>query len=67
MADARRGKFTVVAVWRCDRFSRSTSHLLRALEELAALGIDFVSVTEAIDMSTPAGRMVFTVQGRCRA
>jgi DNA invertase Pin-like site-specific DNA recombinase len=56
MADARRGKFTVVAVRRCDRFARSTSHLLRAWEEFAALGIDFVSVTEAMDTSTPAGR-----------
>jgi DNA invertase Pin-like site-specific DNA recombinase len=43
MADARRGKFDVVAVWRFDRFARSSSHLLRALEEFAALGIDFVS------------------------
>jgi DNA invertase Pin-like site-specific DNA recombinase len=63
MADARRGKFDVVAVWRFDRFARSTSHLLRALEEFAALGIDFVSLSEAIDTSTPAGRMVFTVLG----
>jgi DNA invertase Pin-like site-specific DNA recombinase len=60
---ARRGKFDVVAVWRFDRFARSTSHLLRALEEFSSLGIDFVSVTEAIDTSTPAGRMVFTVLG----
>jgi DNA invertase Pin-like site-specific DNA recombinase len=63
MADARRGKFDVVAVWRFDRFARSTSHLLRALEEFSALGIDFVSLTESIDTSTPAGRMVFTVLG----
>jgi DNA invertase Pin-like site-specific DNA recombinase len=63
MADARRGKFQVIAVWRFDRFARSTSHLLRALEEFSSLGIDFVSVTEAIDTSTPAGRMVFTVLG----
>ena len=63
MADARRGKFDVVAVWRFDRFARSTSHLLRALEEFAALSIDFVSLTEAIDTSTPAGRMVFVVLG----
>lgn len=63
MADARRRKFDAVAVWRFDRFARSTSHLLRALEEFSALGIDFVSVTEAIDTSTPAGKMVFTVLG----
>ncbi len=63
MADARRRKFDVVVVWKFDRFARSTSHLLRALEEFSALGIDFVSVTEAIDTSTPAGKMVFTVLG----
>src|ERR1019366_519304 len=61
MADAKRGKFDVVAVWRFDRFARSTSHLLRALEEFAALGIDFVSLKETIDTSTPTGKMVFTV------
>lgn len=63
MADAKRRKFDVVVVWKFDRFARSTSHLLRALEEFSALGIDFVSVTEAIDTSTPAGKMVFTVLG----
>ena len=63
LADVRRRKFDVVVVWRFDRFARSTSHLLRALEEFQALGVDFVSVTEAIDTSTPAGKMVFTVLG----
>lgn len=63
MADARRRRFDAVLVWRFDRFARSTSHLLRALEEFSSLGIDFVSVTEAIDTSTPAGKMVFTVIG----
>ena len=50
-------------VWRFDRFARSTSHLLRALEDFSALGIDFVSITESIDTSTPTGKMVFTVLG----
>ena len=63
MADARRRKFDVVVVWKFDRFARSTSHLLRALEEFSTLAIDFVSVTEAIDTSTPAGKMVFTILG----
>jgi len=62
-ADVRRRKFDVVVVWRFDRFARSTSHLLRALEEFQSLGVDFVSVTEAIDTSTPAGKMVFMVLG----
>jgi DNA invertase Pin-like site-specific DNA recombinase len=61
MADARRGKFDVVVVWRFDRFARSTSHLLRALEEFQSLGVDFVSLKESIDTSTPTGKMIFTV------
>jgi DNA invertase Pin-like site-specific DNA recombinase len=61
MADAKRGKFDVVAVWRFDRFARSTVHLLRALEEFQSLGIDFVSLRESIDTSTPTGKMTFTV------
>ena len=46
-----------------DRFARSVSHLLRALETFKALGIDFVSYSEQMDTSTPAGKMVFTVLG----
>ena len=61
--EKRRAKFSVLVVWKFDRFARSTSHLLRALGEFSALGIDFVSVTQAIDTSTPAGKMVFTVLG----
>ena len=49
MADARRRKFDVVICWRFDRLARSTSHLLRALEEFQSMGIDFVSLREAID------------------
>ena len=50
-------------VWRFDRFARSVSHLLRALENFQALGIEFVSLSEQLDTSTPAGKMVFTVLG----
>jgi DNA invertase Pin-like site-specific DNA recombinase len=63
MADAHRRKFDVVVVWRFDRFARSVSHLLRALETFNSLGISFVSLGEQIDTSTPAGKMVFTVLG----
>jgi DNA invertase Pin-like site-specific DNA recombinase len=61
MADANRRRFDVVAVWKFDRFARSVSHLLRALETFRALGIEFVSLSESIDTSTPTGKMVFTV------
>src|SRR5580704_16461354 len=61
MADAHKRRFDVVAVWRFDRFARSVSHLLRALETFNALGIAFVSISEQMDTTTPAGKMVFTV------
>ncbi len=63
MTDAHKRRFDVVCVWRFDRFARSVSHLLRALETFRALGIDFVSFSEQMDTSTPAGKMVFTVLG----
>ena len=62
-ADAHRRQFDAVVVWKFDRFARSVSHLLRALETFQALGIEFVSLTEGVDTSTPAGKMVFTVLG----
>ena len=63
MADAHRRRFDAVVVWKFDRFARSVSHLLRALETFKALGIDFVSLSEQVDTSTPMGKMVFTVLG----
>ena len=62
-ADAHKRRFDVVAVWKFDRFARSVSHLLRALDTFRVLGIEFVSLSESLDTATPAGRMVFTVLG----
>src|ERR1017187_7278753 len=64
-ADARRRRFAAVVVWKFDRFARSVSHLLRALEEFRSMGIEFVSLSEQVDTSTPTGKMVFTVLGGC--
>ncbi len=61
MADARKRRFDAVLVARFDRFARSTRHLVLALEEFDALGVDFISLSESIDTSTPMGRMVYTV------
>ena len=63
MADAHKRRFDVIVVWRFDRFARSVSHLLRALETFNALGVAFVSLSEQMDTTTPAGKMVFTVLG----
>ena len=61
MVDAHRRRFDAVVVWKFDRFARSTSHLLRALESFRDLGVEFVSLTEAVDTTTAAGKMVFVV------
>jgi len=45
-----------VLVWRLDRWGRSVTDLLVTLQELEHLGVGFVSLTEALDLSTPAGR-----------
>jgi DNA invertase Pin-like site-specific DNA recombinase len=63
MADARRRVFDAVVVFRFDRFARSVSHLARALDEFRALGIEFVSLHEAVDTSTPMGRAMFHIAG----
>jgi DNA invertase Pin-like site-specific DNA recombinase len=61
MAEAHKRRFDAVVVWKFDRFARSVSHLLRALENFQALWIEFVSLSEQLDTSTPTGKMVFTV------
>src|SRR6202043_287790 len=63
MQDAHNRRFDVVVVWRFDRFARSVSHLLRALETFNALDIDFVSLCEQINTNTPTGKLVFTILG----
>jgi len=60
-SDAHKRHFDVVAVWKFDRFARSTRELVFALEQFQALGIDFVSVTQSIDTSGPMGKLVFSV------
>lgn len=61
MKDARRRQFDAVLVARFDRFARSVKHLILALDEFNGLGIDFISLSENVDTSTPMGRMVFHV------
>jgi DNA invertase Pin-like site-specific DNA recombinase len=56
LAAARRREIDVVLVWRLDRWGRSVTDLLATLQELEHLGVGFVSLTEALDLTTPAGR-----------
>jgi DNA invertase Pin-like site-specific DNA recombinase len=53
---ARRREIDVVVVWRLDRWGRSVADLMATLRELTELGVGFVSLTEALDLTTPSGR-----------
>jgi DNA invertase Pin-like site-specific DNA recombinase len=61
MVGCRRRQVDAVVVYRYDRFARSLRHLVNALDEFRALGIDFVSLHEGVDTSTPNGRLVFGI------
>src|SRR5450631_628376 len=63
LKDCRRRAIDVVVVWKFDRFARSLNTLISGLELCRAFGIDFVSVTEAVDTSLPAGEMLFQMIG----
>jgi DNA invertase Pin-like site-specific DNA recombinase len=56
LAAARRREIDVVLVWRLDRWGRSLADLVVTLKDLAQLGVGFVSLTEALDLTTPTGR-----------
>jgi DNA invertase Pin-like site-specific DNA recombinase len=57
VALAKRKKVDAVVVWRLDRLGRSLRHLVTLVEEWSALGVDFISLGEAIDTTTPAGKL----------
>src|ERR1039458_1552591 len=60
---AKTRKLDVIAVWKLDRFGRSLRHLVDTLAELKAVGVAFVSLRDNLDLTTPAGRMMFHVIG----
>ena len=57
------GRFQAVLVWRFDRFARSVKHLLTALEQFRSLHVNFISLQEQFDTSTPIGHAMFTIIG----
>jgi DNA invertase Pin-like site-specific DNA recombinase len=61
LAECRKRRFDAVVVYRYDRFARSLRQLVNALAEFDALGIQFVSLHEGVDTSTPNGRLVFGI------
>jgi len=63
MKNAWAGSFQAVLVWRFDRFARSVKHLIAALETFRTLKVDFISLQEQFDTSTPIGQAMFTIIG----
>jgi DNA invertase Pin-like site-specific DNA recombinase len=61
MTGARQRVFDMVLVYRFDRFARGVRHLVSALDEFRALGVEFVSYSESLDTSTPMGRAMFSI------
>jgi DNA invertase Pin-like site-specific DNA recombinase len=61
MADAKRRKLDAVLVWKLDRFGRSLKHLVNSLAEFESLGVAFISLKESLDLTTPAGRLMFGI------
>jgi DNA invertase Pin-like site-specific DNA recombinase len=61
VADCRKRRVDAVVVYRYDRFARSLRQLVNALDEFRSLGIDFVSLHEGVDTSTPNGRLIFGI------
>ena len=61
LADCRKRQVDAVVVYRYDRFARSLRQLVNALEEFRVLGVDFISLHEGVDTSTPNGRLVFGI------
>lgn len=55
--DSRRRRVDVLVCWRLDRLGRNLKHLVTLLDELAVLGVAFVSLHEGIDATTPAGKL----------
>jgi DNA invertase Pin-like site-specific DNA recombinase len=63
VTDAKRRRFDVLLCWRLDRLGRNLRHLIMLLDELYTVGVTFVSLTEGIDATTPAGRLQLHVLG----
>jgi DNA invertase Pin-like site-specific DNA recombinase len=61
MAKVRRGGVDLVLVWKFSRFARSVRHLVTALDEFRVLSVDFVSISEGIDTTTPVGKLTFHI------
>ena len=61
MKDAHGRAFDAIACWKLDRMGRSLKHLVNVLADLQALSVDFISLRDNLDLTTPSGRLMFHV------
>jgi DNA invertase Pin-like site-specific DNA recombinase len=60
---ARRRQIDAIVTWRLDRLGRNLQHLITLLDDITSAGVGFVSLNEAIDLSTSAGRLQLHLLG----
>jgi DNA invertase Pin-like site-specific DNA recombinase len=63
LADAQRGKFQAVLIWRLDRLGRSLQHLVRLFENFRAWNVSLISFGEGLDFSTSMGKLFYQLSG----
>ena len=63
LKDAVRGKFDLIAIWSLDRLGRSLQHLIETVNELQSVGVDLYMHKQALDTTTPAGKLAFSIFG----
>jgi DNA invertase Pin-like site-specific DNA recombinase len=63
LKDAVRGRFDLIAVWSIDRLGRSLQHLIETVNQLQSVGVDLYMHQQAIDTTTPAGKLAFSIFG----
>ena len=63
LADAKRGKFQVLLVWRLDRLGRSLAHLIRLLEDFKAWNVELISFSENLDFTSSTGKLFYSLLG----
>lgn len=61
LKDARQRKFDILLVWSWDRFARDVKQLIMSLDEFGTLGIEFISLQNSVDTTTPHGRLLFMI------
>jgi len=63
LADAKRGRFQVILVWRLDRLGRSLAHLIRLLEDFKVWNVELISFSENLDFTSSTGKLFYSLLG----